>query len=110
MEKIKNVISNIPLFIGLGFLYTAVGVKRVADILFDFSFTVHVALNTEVGQKIKTMKEQVKALAEQYKAMQAAEQGEGRKLVRVFGKQNGTEQQDLPSGVLQIGKKPTTDN
>lgn len=103
MEKIKNVISNTPLFIGLGVLYVAVGVKKIADGLFSLSFLTHEILGTEVGVKIKAAKEAMQAVVEQMKAQQQSEQGDSGKLLRVI-------KQDLPNGVLQIGKKPTTDN
>lgn len=102
MEKIKNIIGNTPLFIGLGVLYVAVGVKKVADGLFNLSFSVHEILGTEVGVKIKAAKEHMQTLVEQMKAQQA-EEGDSGKLLRVI-------KQDLPNGVIQIGKKPTTDN
>lgn len=103
MEKIKNIIGNTPLYIGLGVLYVAVGVKKVADGLFGLSFSTHELLGTEVGIKITAAKEHMKGIVEQMKAQQQAEQGDSGKLLRVI-------KQDLPNGVLQIGKKPTTDN
>lgn len=103
MKKIKNIVSNTPLFIGLGILYVAHGVKKVADQFFDLSFTLHVKLNTETGGKIKQVKEQMTAHIQALKAAAEAQSVDSSKLSRVFNK-------DLPAGVFQIGKKPTTDN
>lgn len=100
MERIKNWIGNTPLFIGLGMLYVASAFKKVSDKLFDLSFLTHEALNTEMGKKIKEVKEQMKAMVAAMKA-----NAEDNKLSKVFSQQD-----DLPNGVLQIGKKPTTDN
>lgn len=103
MEKIKNIVGNTPLFIGLGILYVAVGVKKVADGLFGLSFTLHEVLKTEVGVKITAAKEHMQEVVNQMKAQQQAANGDDGKLLRVI-------KQDLPNGVFQIGKKPTTDN
>lgn len=103
MKFLKNLIGNTPMVLGLGVLKIALLIKHVADLLFDLSFSTHVALNTEVGQKIKAIKEQMK---QHVQAMVAAQQGgepDSGRLAKVFNK-------DLPNGVIQIGKKPTTDN
>jgi len=103
MEKIKNIIGNTPMVLGLGVLQVALLIKKIADKLFDISFMTHVAIDTEVGKKIRLIKEQMKKHVEAMKAAQGAGQQDDGKLARVFNK-------DLPNGVFQIGKKPTTDN
>ena len=103
MEKIKNMVSNIPMVLGLGVLQVALLIKKIADKLFDISFSLHVSFDTEVGKKIRVIKEQMKKHVEALKAAQGGGQQDDGKLARVFNK-------DLPHGVFQIGKKPTTDN
>lgn len=100
MKALVNFLCNIPLYVGLGILHLAVAVKFVANQFFDLSFYLHMKAGTEIGQKIKSLTEQAKKFAEALKA-QAAEENKLARIVRP---------QALPGGVVQIGKKSTSDN
>ena len=56
--KVLNFIANIPLFLGLG-------AKAVSEGLFALSFKLHMTFNTNVGKKIKEVKQYFQTLAEQ---------------------------------------------
>jgi hypothetical protein len=104
MNKVLNFLCNIPLFFGLCVLQLAVGVKYVANKFFDLSFYLHVKAGTDIGKKIEEITEQAKAFAAQLRAAKQTHAQEDNKLLRIV------RPDQLPSGVFQLGKKPTTDN
>lgn len=104
MKKVVNFLCNIPLFFGLGILQVAVLVKYVSNKLFDLSFYLHVKAGTDIGKKIEEITKQAKEFAALLRSQQEAHAQEGNKLLRVI------RPDQLPNGVFQLGKKPTTDN
>ncbi len=92
MEKLKSVLATVPLTLGVLVLFIALKLKQLSDFLAHSSLKLHVQLNTEVGQKIKRVTEEVKAAAAEKRTAD-----DSAKLVKIFNGDN-------------LGKKSTTDN
>jgi hypothetical protein len=58
MNKLKNIIANIPIYIGLY-------IRAVSDALFVLGFRTHITFKTESGLKLKEIDDTVKKLKAQ---------------------------------------------
>lgn len=71
MEFLKNLICNIPLYLGLLILYIAVAIKKLSEQFMNLSFRMHIVSNTEAGVKLKEYRELIRKQVAQMKEAQA---------------------------------------
>lgn len=57
MNKLKNIIANIPIYIGMY-------IRLLSDSFFVLGFRLHITFKTESGVKLKEIDEAMKKLAE----------------------------------------------
>lgn len=98
-NKIKTFIANIPLYLG-------VLSKLIGERLVQLSLITHVVLKTPLGLKVKSYQENLIKMAEMMKKAQAAQAQEANKLNAVLT-QDQTPVEELPEGVISLGKKRT---
>lgn len=64
MNKLKNLIANIPIYIGLY-------IRALSDVFFVLGFRMHITFETESGVKLKEIDETVKKLKAKVEASDA---------------------------------------
>lgn len=99
MNKVKNGIANIPIYVGLG-------LKYLSEKSFEFSFKLHITFKTEVGAKIVVARENLLKMADAMRKAQEMQRAEESKLSNVLKLEPPSDQQPI-AGVIQLGKKRT---
>ena len=102
MNKIKNGIANIPIYIGLRF-------RAISDKFFNLGFNLHIAFKTEAGVKLKEVHDAMENLKLAVKLQAQATKQQNRGDSRLADIING-DNDGQPFSAVIIPKKPTTDN
>lgn len=101
MSKIKNVVANAPIYVGML-------LKLIADKFFNLGFNLHITFKTEAGLKLKEVNEAMEQLKHAVKLQaQAQRQGRGESKLADIILGDADEQ---PLTTIILPKKPPTDH